>query len=164
MKDVICKICKINFKRKKSQILLAKRHYCSVKCQNMDKRKGRIIACFVCKREVYIKNKDLKNSKSKKYFCNIKCSNLWLGSQNKVENHPNWVNGRAIYRDILNRKKGSKVCVMCKENNEIILVAHHIDHNRQNNNIKNLAWLCRNCHFLVHHYVEEDNKFNKMIK
>ena len=164
MKDITCIVCKKEFKRKKSQILLAKRHYCSVKCQNIDKRKGKIISCFVCKREAYKKNKDLNNSKSKKYFCSTKCSNMWLGSQNQAENHPNWINGRAVYRDLLERKGDIKVCVMCKESNKIVLVAHHIDHNRQNNNTKNLTWLCRNCHFLVHHYNEEASRFNEIIK
>jgi predicted HNH restriction endonuclease len=27
-----------------------------------------------------------------------------------------------------------------------------VDKNRKNNKIKNLIWLCRNCHFLIHNY------------
>jgi len=40
-----------------------------------------------------------------------------------------------------------------------VIIVHHIDKNRKNNKLSNLAWLCRNCHFLVHHHEEENLKF-----
>jgi predicted HNH restriction endonuclease len=31
-----------------------------------------------------------------------------------------------------------------------VLAVRHIDQNHKNNNVENLAWLCHNCHHLVH--------------
>jgi len=44
------------------------------------------------------------------------------------------------------------VCEVCKMVDERVIVVHHKDRNRKNNEIENLAWVCRNCHFLVHYY------------
>jgi len=164
MENIKCDLCKNEFRRKRSQILLAKKHYCSTKCHNLDKRKGKIIVCFVCKRKVYKKNKDIDNSKNKKYFCSVKCSNQWLGSKNQGKNHPNWINGKSVYKNILKRTDISRFCRMCGEKDTRILVVHHIDQNRENNALTNLAWLCHNCHFLVHHYIKDLDKFNNLLK
>jgi hypothetical protein len=75
MENIRCDVCKKEFERKRSQVLLAKKHYCSVACQNIAKTKGKIVSCFICSRKVYKKNSDLNKSESRKYFCSIKCSN-----------------------------------------------------------------------------------------
>jgi predicted HNH restriction endonuclease len=41
---------------------------------------------------------------------------------------------------------------------------HHIDKDRTNNTLKNLAWLCHNCHYLVHHDKLEMQRFLKSLK
>lgn len=164
MQDIRCDLCKKEFKRKKSQVLLAKKHYCSIRCQNIDKRKGKIIACFVCGRKAYKKNRDLVRSESKVYFCSIKCSNHWLGTNRQGTNHPNWVNGRFVYKKLLQRTGVSQICKLCGEKDKRVLVVHHIDQNRKNNALSNLIWLCQNCHFLIHHHIEEFNRFHKKIK
>jgi predicted HNH restriction endonuclease len=48
---------------------------------------------------------------------------------------------------------------LCGKDDKRIIAVHHIDKNRSNNKLKNLAWLCYNCHFLVHHYSEIREKF-----
>lgn len=163
MKEISCLVCKTKFKRKLSQVLSAEKHYCSLACCNFDKKKGRIISCYVCGKKVCKKNKDLQNSKSKKFFCSIHCSNMWIGSAKQGQNHPNWKQGRFSYKKMLERSTAKKTCVRCKETNELILVAHHIDQNRENNELSNLTWVCRNCHFLIHHYENELNMFNKNL-
>jgi predicted HNH restriction endonuclease len=45
-----------------------------------------------------------------------------------------------------------------------MLVVHHIDENRNNNNHENLIWLCYNCHHLVHNYPDEKAKLNQTLK
>ncbi len=152
MDDVRCEVCKKQFKRKKSQVLLAKKHYCSVECQNLDRKKGKIIECNVCSKRVYKKNKDIINSKNGKFFCSIYCSNKWLGNKNRGQNHTNWINGKSSYKEILKRVDMPRVCNLCGERDERVLIVHHIDHNRDNNSIINLVWLCCNCHFLVHNH------------
>ena len=164
MENVICELCRKNFKRKRSQVLLAKRHYCSIKCQNLDRKKGQIFACCVCGLRTYKKNKDINNSESKKYFCGVKCSNKWFGSNHRSENHPNWINGKFSYSDILKRREAVKVCNLCVEKDPRVLVVHHIDHDRDNNSLSNLVWLCHNCHFLVHNHSDELLRFNSKIK
>jgi predicted HNH restriction endonuclease len=39
-----------------------------------------------------------------------------------------------------------------------VLAVHHVDQNRTNNKVTNLAWLCHNCHHLVHRYPIERKK------
>jgi len=46
-------------------------------------------------------------------------------------------------------------CERCAVTVKKVLVAHHIDMNRNNNNLSNLIWLCRNCHFIIHNYPHE---------
>ncbi len=74
--------------------------------------------------------------------------------------HSNWKGGVHVYRKLLERSGVKKACLLCKIENEMVLVAHHIDHNRSNNTTDNLTWLCMNCHHLVHH----DEKLDKQIR
>ncbi|KKQ77732.1 MAG: hypothetical protein UT00_C0006G0034 [Parcubacteria group bacterium GW2011_GWA1_38_7] len=41
MEYVICDFCDKGFKRKKSQIKLAVRHYCSIRCSEQARKKGK---------------------------------------------------------------------------------------------------------------------------
>ncbi len=103
------------------------------------------------------------NSENGKHFCGIKCSNEWLGTTRRGEKHPNWINGESVYRNLLSRAKQIKVCQICCEKDSRVLAVHHLDRNRENNDVTNLVWLCHNCHFLVHHNKVELAKFNKKI-
>lgn len=60
------------------------------------------------------------------------------------------------------RQSIPKICRLCKTKDIRVLAVHHIDKNRKNNKISNLAWLCHNCHLLVHHYDAERNKFERI--
>lgn len=80
------------------------------------------------------------------------------------KNRPFWLNGEFSYRNILIKKKQKRKCWLCGTANFKILAVHHIDKNRKNNNLNNLSWLCHNCHFLVHHYEEEKNKFSNIVQ
>ncbi|MBL8031006.1 MAG: HNH endonuclease [Candidatus Doudnabacteria bacterium] len=50
----------------------------------------------------------------------------------------------------MKRHKMEPVCVTCKITDTRVLIVHHLDHDRTNNTISNLRWLCRNCHYLIH--------------
>jgi 5-methylcytosine-specific restriction endonuclease McrA len=67
-------------------------------------------------------------------------------------NHPNWNGGEFAGRGILERSKIKIICVHCGISDKRVLMVHHKDSNRKNNEIKNLVWLCQNCHHLVHDY------------
>jgi predicted HNH restriction endonuclease len=45
-----------------------------------------------------------------------------------------------------------------------MLIVHHVDENRSNNDPENLIWLCYNCHHLVHNYQKEKAKLNQTLK
>jgi len=74
----------------------------------------------------------------------------------------NWKNGSGAYRRIAYKKYGY-ICNKCGITNKKVLLVHHKDRNRKNNNIDNLEILCRNCHTLEH-YEEVYKKFMEHIK
>lgn len=162
MTIVSCEICSKEFYTKPSWLKNGSGKFCSRICSSLAKRKGKNIKCFSCGKEAYKPLKDLNNSKSKNYFCSKKCSLSWNNSLHFGDNSVNWKGGRFSYKKILERTDLPKRCVLCEKNNIKILSVHHLDQNRSNNDVKNLVWLCQNCHFLVHHYSEEKQKlFNK---
>ena len=126
--------------------------YCSHSCQaKFTQTKGQFFKCGICKKEVWRMPKEQKKSKSGLFFCSKKCSMSWKNSTVlSRENHPNWGGGLATYRDYMIRKGGEKVCSRCGINDFRVLAVHHIDHDRNNNSLQNLLWLCRNCHCLEH--------------
>ena len=160
MPIVKCKKCARSFYTKPNWLKKGNGKYCSIKCRGEAARKGRIEKCFVCSKGVYKSLKDIKKSKSKKYFCSRVCSLQWHNSQQVGDKHGNWKNGSHSYRNILSRIAPQAICLLCKKKDKRILTVHHIDRNRLNNMAQNLAWLCYNCHFLVHHYSEIKNKFD----
>ena len=158
-----CVICGKKFLRKKSQVILGGGNYCSNKCRFIGRKNGKNVLCSFCGKEVYRSSKELKRSKSGEYFCSKKC--LFAQIYKKYEGHPNWTGGfHAEYRKkLIKYGKSGNSCLLCNENNFKILVAHHIDKDRSNNSIHNLVWLCHNCHFLVHHYREEEKQLARIL-
>jgi hypothetical protein len=158
-----CRVCNKEFYAKLNWIKKGYGKYCSVGCRGIFQRMGKKIKCHTCGKEIYRSLRDIKRSKSGNFFCNKICSNEWIGKQQRTENNPNWEGGESSYKIILKRTDSSPTCFLCGENNYRILCAHHKDKNRSNNNVQNLIWLCRNCHFLVHHYKNEENHLNKKL-
>ncbi len=150
--EVACKRCGKKFTAKPSHIALGFGKYCSRLCSQLSQMTGRKVQCHVCGKQVYRTPKSLKKSKSKNYFCTKRCQTLWRNRVFVGEKHANWKHGRDAYRSILSRTGREKMCEVCKTQDERILAVHHKDRNRSNNKEDNLAWLCHNCHFLVHHY------------
>lgn len=50
-------------------------------------------------------------------------------------------------------------CEICNFNDDEVLIKHHIDGNRRNNDINNLMIICSNCHLKIH-----KRKFNEKNK
>ena len=164
MSIVVCKICGNNFRAKPSHIKLGWGKYCSIRCRSKSQFKGTQVGCATCKKVLYRPPAQLRRSKSGKYFCSKSCQTFWRNSYFIGERHPNWQNGQSAYRRIL-EQAGLKVrCNLCKIADKRVLSVHHIDHNRQNNKQRNLAWLCYNCHFLVHHDVKAEKNFKSAVR
>ncbi len=158
MKWAVCSLCKKEFLRKPSQLKLVTNPYCSAICQHQARRTGKAVKCFLCGEKAYKQLHDF-SAKGQKFFCTKKCSTDWLNSKQKGVNHPNWTTGEFSYKGVLLQNKILQKCTLCGLQDKRVLAVHHIDRNRKNNHVSNLAWLCHDCHFLVHHYPNEREKF-----
>ena len=154
-----CAICRTSFPTKPFFLKNGGGKYCSKECHYQGLKKGKKVACAVCAKEIYKSPRELRRSKSKKYFCDKSCQATWRNTEFVGDRHANWQEGRYAYRSVLGRHKVPRVCRLCKTADVRILAVHHIDKDRTNNDVENLAWLCHNCHFLVHHDEKERKKF-----
>lgn len=146
-----CEKCEKEFYTKPSYLNKGWGRFCSNKCSFETRKRGRVVKCEVCSKEVYKTQTQLNWSKSKKHFCSKSCFAVWKNTHMFLgEKSARWINGIASYRKIMLRNKVSIRCSDCGIENIKVLVTHHIDGNRENNDVKNLTWLCRNCHYLIH--------------
>lgn len=152
MARVKCQRCGNDMYVKPSHQALGFGKYCSRTCQFAAARKGEIIACDICGTKKYHQRKDIGNNKSGKFFCGKSCQTKWRNSVFIGEKHANWKHGEFVYQSVLRRSKRKRECQVCKTSDVRVLAVHHIDRNRLNNTEENLAWLCHNCHFLVHRH------------
>lgn len=150
MPVTFCIICQKEFYAKLNHQKRGWGKYCSVQCRNRSLMKGEYVICGSCGKSIYKSPKSLLHSKSKNYFCNKKCQTTWRNKRFVGENSKNWINGIRAYRNIIKRTNLTEECFLCGISLKIVLVVHHVDKNRKNNNAANLVWLCRNCHHLVH--------------
>ena len=150
MPNTTCKVCTKVFYAKPSQLEKGWGKFCSKQCQNISQRTGVFVHCRVCSDVIWKMQKELKHSKSDNYFCSKSCQTKWRNTVYVGKKHHSWIDGSNAYRRIMKRHKREPVCANCNLTNQQVLVVHHIDHNRTNNDISNLKWLCRNCHYLAH--------------
>jgi len=163
MPIVKCKLCFKKFYGKPYFLKIGQAKYCSSVCQYKARKKGKNISCYICGKKTYKQLKQISKSKSGKFFCSKSCQAVWRNQEFVGDKHRNWKNGLSAYRSILSRNKIKKLCFLCKTKDVRVLAVHHIDKNRKNNQLSNLAWLCHNCHFLVHHHKTESLKFIKNL-
>lgn len=152
---VTCNHCKnkfevenkyINYNEKKGWNL-----YCSQECKLLAKKKSKIFNCHTCGKPVVKSPSTVKKSISGNVFCSRSCSTIFTNSEYKTgERNPNYIDGISCYR----KKKLNNSIEKCEDcgNTDIrVLEVHHIDQNRRNNSLDNLALLCANCHKIRHH-------------
>jgi hypothetical protein len=159
MIGITCSICNKDFKIKPSRLKDGYKKYCSRECAHASTRLGKKVSCFMCKETIYKSQKALKKSKSKKFFCNKSCQTKWRNDLYKGEKHSNWKGGIYAYRRMMLESDSPQQCKLCKSTDVRILAVHHIDEDRKNNSLENFAWLCHNCHHLVHHYPDVRKQF-----
>ncbi len=158
-----CKICRNSFYAKPNWIRRGWGIYCSRACLHKGQIRGVYIECSMCGKETFRPQSQIKKSKSRKFFCTKSCQTLWRNKLFSGDRHPNWKGGEYVYRKIMQGLKTRPVCKLCELRDQRILIVHHLDANRKNNNIHNLIWLCHNCHFLVHHHKPEKMKLKKIV-
>jgi len=158
-----CEICQKGFHVKPYFLKKGWGRFCSSVCQYKSYKTGAYVRCDTCGAKIYKNQSNLKHSISKKYFCGKSCQTKWRNRQYLGEKHLQWKNGKSVYRDILVRNGINPRCLLCKLRDKRILAVHHVDKNRSNNKLENLAWLCHNCHHLVHHDKLEKQRFQSLL-
>lgn len=159
MPQVRCKSCSNAFYAKPSSLKEGNGKYCSLACYKDARPKGKEVPCDICGKLSYKQKRDLGRSKSGKFFCGKSCQTRWRNQLYVGDKHKNFTTGESSYRAVMERAHILKACRLCKTQDFRVLAVHHIDKNRRNNSPENLAWLCHNCHFLVHHYQGDREKF-----
>jgi hypothetical protein len=150
MPKVNCKICNSVFYAKPRHLKIGWGKYCSKQCQYEGQKTGDFLPCKICNKLIWRSQKEIRKSPYKNFFCSKSCQAIWRNKTYIEQNHRGWINGISTYRNIIKRRNIKQICKNCGITDMRVLIVHHIDHNRTNNNIKNLKWLCRNCHYLVH--------------
>lgn len=129
-----------------------RKHHICPKCQQEDLDKSSIkikCECDYCHKEFFREPSKIQKSKSGLLFCSRKCkdSAQKINSGNKFKQmRPSHYNTGKNYRE-----KAFRVylleCSVCGWNEDKdVLEVHHIDENRENNDISNLIILCPICH------------------
>jgi len=147
-----CKICTKQLYARPRSLKMGWGRYCSMKCKGAGQKNGTKIPCATCGNTLYRTPKNFnRQSTTKRFFCNKSCLAVWKNKTLFVgEGHPLWKSGQASYRNAMLRKGRSPICTVCGFSDVRALLVHHIDRNRQNNALRNLKWLCHNCHYLEH--------------
>lgn len=162
MPIVACRLCKKEFYAKPNWLKIGHGKYCSRVCTGLARRNGKKVKCAICSKVVYKTLKSIKGSQGGKLFCGKKCSLMWHNSYFVREKHGNWKTGEFSYKRHVLRNGVKAYCRLCGKSDHRILLIHHLDKKRTHNTLRNLTWLCHNCHFLVHQYKEKENALAKI--
>lgn len=146
---ICCRHCSEQFYVKPSHKKRGRGIFCSRKCYDEGRRRGKVIVCSQCPKSFYATPKQMRGSKSSTRFCSRACYLKYKAKYLVLDGHPMWKTGENAYL-LLMRRKREQVCRRCGIKKKRVLIVHHIDKNRKNNVLSNLVWLCRNCHHLVH--------------
>lgn len=130
-------------------------HHVCPYCQEEDKnnkynQNRTTVKCAYCNKEFIKKNSSLKNSKSGLFFCCREHKDLAqkinAGESFKSIRPTHYKNGIGTYRENAFFEYPHQCAVCSWKEDEDVLEVHHIDENRENNNISNLIILCPICH------------------
>lgn len=137
-----CIVCNESIYRRPFEITENKGHvFCSTTCYARFSTKEH--PCLVC-------GTLIKASLNKK-TCSRTCANIHrTGIKYTLSRpHDKVVDQRMIKLRLL--KARGRACEICGYSKVEILHTHHMDRNRQNNDLSNLKLLCPNCHYEEHY-------------
>jgi len=121
--------------------------FCSKSCNGnwVSENKSTFMDCDVCGKTYRRANSHLGYIKN---TCSMKCRGIASRTEAPIsKDYPS-------VRKWMKRRNMIKSCGRCGYDQYVeILVVHHIDRNRENNDLNNLEVLCPNCH-AVEHYSE----------
>ena len=159
-----CKICQNEFYVKPIHEKMGWGIFCSIECKKFGTRERKVTHCFVCGKIIYKTASQMRRSKSGKFFCGKSCQTKWRNVEYSGKKHLGWKGGQSIYRKIMLKSGLKTECMLCKKIDLRILAVHHIDQDHSNFKLENLAWLCHNCHYLIHHDKLEKQRFLGTLK
>lgn len=159
-----CKICFNEFYVKPVHERMGWGVFCSRVCKKIGTRIRESVNCFVCDKLIHKTKSQVGHSKSGKFFCSKSCQTKWRNVEYSGKKHLGWKGGVSIYRKIMLKSGKKTECLLCHRTDSRILAVHHVDQNHSNLKLENLAWLCHNCHYLIHHDKLEKQRFLSVLK
>ena len=122
--------------------------YCQEEVRKIKYNSNRtLVKCAYCQKDFYKIKSKLDNSKSGLYFCCREHKDLAQRIDFGLEEiWPEHYNQLSSYRNNAFRNYEHKCAICGWDEDEDILEVHHIDENRENNELDNLIILCPICH------------------
>ena len=156
--EKICRHCKSHFHASMKEHTRGNANFCSRSCStsfnNHDKKQKRSHnnICAMCGTTFYRAISKKLNSKSGLYFCSRLCKDLAQRSDGLEGFNPySYTNGKTAYRDRAFKEFVHSCSVCGYDEYKNVLVVHHKDYDRNNNNMDNLQILCPTCHAVIHY-------------
>ncbi len=137
--EMTCKTCQKTFKRHRLHVIKSG-GFCSRSCHQRD-------PCQLCGK--IILGRQTFQSGDRKY-CSRSCSAF----VNRTMKSKVFYVVKGFARSI--KDHGKILCNRCKIDDINVLIVHHIDENRSNNEMNNLEVLCANCHHKHHWTISKD--------
>lgn len=152
--NIQCIVCKSPIYRRPAEIEKNKgRVFCNTKCYGLSSRKES--PCVICGKLIL--------AGLNKKTCSRICSNKYrVGIKYKIGRPKDVARTFRIIKLRLFEERGKK-CERCGYNKYEILQVHHINKNRNDNNVNNLEIICPNCHY-EEHYLENSWLNNNLEK
>lgn len=153
--QVGCETCNTPFLAEVKERNRGNGRFCSRSCaasrSRPDARVHVTLTCALCDKVFQRKPSYMQNSRSGLYFCTRRCKDKAqrIGGIAAIQ-PPHY--GDGAYRKYRKRalEELPHKCNRCPYDDVRILIVHHIDRDRTNNDISNLEILCRNCHAEEH--------------
>lgn len=155
IETVKCENCSSNFEIR-AKYKREETKFCSQKCnaQYKSKKSNIVVGCTLCG----IKIEKIKSLSKGNNFCSMRCKNKFHRMAMKGSGNPRYVDGRNTkpyhegwntgFKEHIRELHGRK-CILCSIEEEKLkfkLDIHHIDFDKQNPKLENLAPLCKKCH------------------
>jgi hypothetical protein len=147
--ELSCDSCSGTFLKRKDWVV--EKNYCSRACTGKSQQKKEELVCTLCNDKFSRVPSRKKNSKSGLLFCSRKCKDIAQRIDSGYDDiHPEHYGSTNRYRDIAYRVFPRK-CMACSFFDEYpeLMQVHHIDSDRNNNDISNLAVLCPTHHWAI---------------
>lgn len=162
-----CLMCNTDF-----QPITIKQKFCSASCEakyshlHSIKEKERVCHCgntYFSKRKDMLECPTCRNKRRNTRTMLARAAKNPLvrvgigsgGGQHYRTEKPRHTKDIHMYRQLALNTYGYK-CMLCDETDKDVIVVHHIDMDRLNSDIKNLAVLCSNCHVKIHRTIKQE--------